>query len=137
MVVGIVSLLQSVLCVYALVRCARDRWITGLAGGVLRLVLIGIVAFAIVSSPLSMVPGIVHGPTVVTGGLALAVGVASFAGPLVSFVVILLAWRRTRNLPAAEEQDARRPLKAWIPVGMIDAIFVVIQVGALMIGRDT
>ena len=117
----------------ASVRCAQERWTIGIAAAVLRVALMAIPA---IPSPLSLAPGIGHHPTVVSGGLGAAVALAAIAGPLTSFAVVALAWRRTRDLPAAEERRASRPLHAWIPVGIIDAIFVVIQIGALVIARD-
>lgn len=136
MLLAFASLTQLVLCVIATFRCAQERWLLGLAGGALRITLLAVSALAVLSSPFSFVPGLGHRPAVVSGGLAFAALIAAIAGPLTSFTVTALAWRRTSNLPAAQEQRASRPLRAWILVAAIDAIFVVLQLGALVIGRD-
>jgi hypothetical protein len=127
MVVGFASLLHLVLCANAIVRCARERWALGVLGGIARLCLIVVVGLGAFAALLS-----------VSGAwTGLGVAVAAIAGPVITFTVIALAWRRSHLVPAAQEEQAERPLRAWVPVGVVDAIFVVIQLGAWLISRES
>lgn len=136
MVIGFASLLHILLCVNAIVRSSRERWMIGVGGGALRIALMVPAIVAVLTTPASSLLGFGSHPATVGGALGVALLIAAVAGPLVSFGTVAVAWRRTRDVPAAEDERAGRPLVAWVGVAVLDAIFVVIQLGALYVGRD-
>jgi len=128
-----VSVLQLAAIVNAFVRSMRERFLLGTIGAVVRAVLllagaIGVVLVRFVHFPGSDVSAPV-GPTFV----ALA---ATVLGPILSFVVLWVAHRRKRDVPAAEEERLSRPFMAWLPVALFDAAFVFINLFAWVMTRD-
>lgn len=101
----------------------------GLAA-LLRAGLVVIVGAAAVATTLS----VTQSPT--AAWLSVGAVAAGIGGPVLSFLAIYLAWRRTVDVPASQEDVAGRPLAAWVPVGVLDGIFVVIQLGAFIVSRE-
>jgi hypothetical protein len=132
-VLGFFSLLQFALCVRALVGCLRERFGIGSAGAVARLTLMALVAAASLSSPISLIPGL-HQPGIVIGWAAIATVVGAVGGPLVSLGVLAVAYLRSRNVPMADEERVGRPFSLWLPVGLLDAIYVALQIFAFWFG---
>jgi len=64
------------------------------------------------------------------GGIPRWVGPAilglAVAQPLLSFPVLAVTYRQMRDAPAAQEEQASRPFDAWLPVGILDAVLLVI-----------
>jgi hypothetical protein len=135
MVVGFFSLLQVVLCVRALTGCRREHFVPGVLGAVARLAFAALLAAAMVTSPLALIPGL-NKPALASGVAALATVVAAIGGPMTSFAVLALAHRRTRDAIAADEERLGRPFMLWLPVASFDAVSVVLQVFAMWFARD-
>ena len=133
MVLGFFSLLQLALCVRALAGSLREGFAIGIAGGFARVMLMLLVAAAMLTSPMSLVPGL-HQPALLSGWAASATLIGAIAGPAVSFGVVGVAYARTRNVPMAEEERSRRPLTLWLPVGVLDAMYVAVQVLGVLFG---
>ena len=131
MVVAFASLLHLVLCFHAAVRCIRERWPIGGLAALVRAGLVVVVGLAAVATPLSVTPS----PT--AAWLSLSAVAAGIGGPILSFFVVYLAWRRTVDVPASQEDAAGRPLAAWVPVGVLDGIFVVMQIGSFVVSRES
>jgi uncharacterized membrane protein YidH (DUF202 family) len=68
-------------------------------------------------------------------GPALVAFVADVLGPIVSVVTLIVAYVRTRDVPAIEEEKFEKPFMAWIPVTLLDIALVVIAVLALAIAH--
>lgn len=122
-----VSVLQLAAIVNAFIRCVQERFFLGWIGAIVRGVLliagaIGVVLVRIVHFPGSDVPA-----PATPAFVALA---ATVLGPIMSFVVLWLAHRRKRDVPAADEQRLSRPFMAWLPVALFDAAFVAINLFA-------
>jgi hypothetical protein len=132
-ITGFFSLLQLIACVRALAVCLRERFAVGVAGGVARIGLMVLQAAALASSPLSLIPGL-HRPAMLEGWAGTATVVGALGGPVVSFGVLVVAYLHARNVPAAEEERLRRPFTAWLPVGVMDGIFVALQLFGLWLG---
>jgi hypothetical protein len=132
-----VSVIQLAAIVNAFARSLRARYILGAVAAVAAvargvLLISGAVAALLVrrvTFPGSDVPA--------PAGPMLVALVATIAGPLVSFAMLGIAYRRMRNLPAAEEQRASRPFGAWLPVALLDAAFLVINGFALYMARES
>lgn len=133
MVLGFFSLLQLALCVRALAGCVRERFGIGVAAGVARLALMVLLMAAMLSSPLSLIPGL-HQPAIASGWAGPAMVIAAVAGPMVSFGVLVVAHLRARNVPMLEEERLGRPFMLWLPVGVLDAIYVALQLFAIWFG---
>ncbi len=128
-----VSVLQLATIVNAFARSIRERFLLGTLGALGRGVLlvaaaIGVIWVRFVHFPGSDVPA-PAGPTLV----ALA---ATVLGPILSFVVLWVAHRRRRDVPAAEEERLSRPFMAWLPVALFDAALVFAQVFAWVMTKD-
>ena len=119
----LVAIVHVCLVVNASVRSVLERFILGAAGGVLRAVLLGVVTVGTFKA--SFATSDVPAPSPAYGLLA-----ALILGPIVSFVVLFTAYRRMRDVPAAQEDRASRVFKAWLGVGIIDAMYVVIAIAA-------
>ncbi len=52
---------------------------------------------------------------------------ATVLGPVVSFAVLGIAHRRKKDVPAAQEERLGRPFNAWLPVALLDAAFLMIN----------
>jgi hypothetical protein len=109
--------------VNALQRCVRERFVVGIVGGIGRAALM---ITAIVLGFRLTFPG-TDGPSASHGAAFL---MATMGGPLISFTTVVLAKRRAQNAPAAEEERLERPFTAWLPVAIIDAMFVVAGIAA-------
>lgn len=70
------------------------------------------------------------GPPPWLGAAILALAAAM---PAVSFPVVFVAYRRTVDVPAAQEEAASRPLRVWLPAGIVSAIIVVIGLVAIAV----
>jgi hypothetical protein len=114
-----IAIVHFAVTVNALVRSVAERFIVGIWGGAMRSVLL--VLAAVLGFRVTF-PG-AGGPS---AGAAVGAVVAAVVGPLVSFFVVFVAYRRTRNIPAKDEERAGRPLLPWVAVACIDAIYVVI-----------
>lgn len=126
----IFSVLQLVLVIRAFMRSAAEKFPVGIALGLARVALM-LWAAAISFRQASIV--IMSGLTLrlpASGGTLSAPFVA-LAGPLVSFAVLAVSWKRYRNAPAANEEKLRRPFEAWLPVAILDAMYVVVMIGAV------
>lgn len=117
------AIVHVLLVLNASVRSVVERFILGSVGGVLRAVLLGVVTVNAFKASLAVSSG--PAPTPAYGLLA-----ALVLGPIVSFVVLFVAYRRMRDVPAAQENRASRVFKAWLGVSILDAMFVVIAVAA-------
>jgi len=124
----LVAIVHVSLVLNASVRSVLERFILGSAGGVLRVVLLGVVTVSTVKA--SFAASDAAAPSPAYGLLA-----ALVLGPMISFVVLFMAYRRMRDVPAAQEDRASRVFKAWLGVGIIDAMYVVIMIGASAISR--
>ena len=137
----IFSILHLVFTIRALLRSLSERFVFGIVGGFLRagLMLVGaVIGFkqaAIVMLPhmtLRLSPSDESDPSL---GLSLGLLFVSVVGPIVTFSVLWTSYRRSQNVPVAQEEKLQRPFRAWLPVGIIDAIYVVITVGAIWISE--
>lgn len=61
--------------------------------------------------------------------------IAVVAMPASSFIATFQAYRKTQNASAADEERASRPLNAWLPVAIVDAIVVVVALVTLLLLR--
>lgn len=68
-------------------------------------------------------------------GASLGLLIASVGGPLLTIALLVTSYRRFRDVPAAQEQRVRRPFDAWLLPGLVDALNVVIAVGATLLGQ--
>ena len=123
------SIAHLFLALYAIVRSTVAHFWLGTIAGALRAVLIAV--GAVVGLRLGFLGG--ADPPVGLARLALVIGVV---GPVLSFATVFIAYRRMSNVPAREEEAALRPFMAWLPVAIVDAIFVVLAImaGALASG---
>ncbi len=124
----LVAIVHVSLVLNASVRSVLERFVLGSAGGVLRVVLLGVVTVGTVKA--SFAASDAPAPSPAYGLLA-----ALVLGPMISFVVLFMAYRRMRDVPAAQEDRASRVFKAWLGVGIIDAMYVVIMIAASAIVR--
>ncbi|MBX3191544.1 MAG: hypothetical protein KF819_31400 [Labilithrix sp.] len=119
----LILIVHLLLALNALVRSVLERFVLGSVGGLLRVVLVAVSAVYGFKSSFAGSDGPAAGP-------ALVLLVAGGLGPIVSFLVLFMAYRRMREVPAAQEERASRVFKAWLGVGIIDAMSVVIAVAA-------
>ena len=135
----VVSVLHLVLTVRALLRCVSERYVFGIVGGLARAALIVVGACigggggAVVMLPgltLTLSPSGESSLERVLGQLVL-----SALGPALAFAVLWASYRRFHDAPAAEEEERQRPFRAWLPVAIVDAIYVVVMVGAMAISE--
>ena len=106
---------------------ARERYWVGVVAGVVRLGLLALSWYAMVGAWGLVVPA------APTRGLLL-LSVCNFVGPLVTLVTIVLAYRRFHDVPAAQEERAQRPFRAWLPPAIVDATMLLIIFGGMAIG---
>ena len=125
------SFLQLAATVNAFLRCLQNKFVLGAVGALVRvaLLLAGAASLFVVKAQQA-------GGTSASGGITLLALVATVGGPLVSFVVLAIAYRRMRGLSAAQEEEASRPFRAWLPVALFDAAFVAINFFAWFMTRD-
>jgi hypothetical protein len=112
---------------HALVRCGLDRFWLGAFAGLMRALLstAGIIA---------SVKLIAHGlapaqPPSTATVPALIFAATAIVGPLTSFAIVFVAYRRTRNIPALQEEKRMPVLTAWIPVALLDVVYTVLAIG--------
>jgi hypothetical protein len=120
---ALVSIVHFALALNALLRCMRERFVVGIVGAVGRAALM--VAVVVLGFRLTF-PG-TQDPSAKEAAAFL---MAIVFGPLISFTVLVIAKRRAQNAPAADEERLERPFTAWLPVAIIDAMFVVAALGA-------
>ena len=128
-----VSALQLATIVNAFARCVRERFLLGAIGALVRGILlvggaIGGLAVSFVRVSGSDVPP--------PAGPLFAAFAATVLGPIVSAVVLWVAHRRRRDVPASEEDRLSRPFMAWLPVALFDAAFVFINLFAWVMTRN-
>lgn len=130
----LLSFLQVALTIRAIMRSVAERYVLGIVGGLARVALMGLGAVASLGQmSIVMLPGITlkspatHDPSVLASVGLLLAGVG---GPLLTFVVVWTAHRATRDIPAAQEERASRPFMAWVPVAVLDAMYLVVSIGA-------
>jgi hypothetical protein len=123
---------QGVALLGALVRSTRERFAVGVLGGAARAVLVATTATYDVRAGLASIAGRGELPA----GHRLAAAVAAILGPAVTFAVLFAAHRRTQGVPAAEEERLGRPFNAWLLVGIIDGLLVVLGLLAHMAAMD-
>jgi hypothetical protein len=112
----VMRVLELVLIGVAVVRSATDRFVLGIAGGLVRGALV--VAAAVLAARSS-------------ASLIVDVG-----GPTTTAIVLLVAHLRRRDVPVAIEELRARPFGAWLAVGGIDAMFVAFALFGFLISRD-
>jgi hypothetical protein len=131
----ILSLLHLVLTIRAFLRSLSERFLFGIVVGLVRAALM--VVGAIVSAKqatLFMLPGMTlrsPGSSSAPSGADVGILLVTILGPILTFAVLWVSWRRYQDVTAAREEVLRRPFDAWLPVGVLDAIYVVISVGAV------
>jgi hypothetical protein len=128
----IFSLLHLVLTIRALLRCVSERYTFGILGGLARagLMIVGAV-IGFKQMAMVMLPGrltLKLSPDAPSQALAVALLLVSIAGPVVTFAVLWISYRRYHDAPAAQEEKLQRPFGAWLPVGILDAISVAVAV---------
>ena len=119
----LVGALHLFLTVNACLRSFAGRWLLGGIGAIVRIFLMIAVTMAS-----ARIRGAGAEPS--TGFF-----VALVVSPLLSFVLLGLAYHRRTRLPAGSEAEtiADKVVTAWIAVAVIDAMFVVIGLGARLI----
>ena len=134
----IFSLVHLVLTFRALLRSLSERFFFGIVGGLLRaaLMLVGaVIGFkqaAVVMLPHMTLRLSPSDPSLASSLVLLFVSVA---GPVVTFALLWIDYRRFQSVPAAREEELQRPFRAWLPVAILDALYVVITVGAVWIAE--
>jgi hypothetical protein len=118
-----VAIVHVLLVLNASLRSTLERFVLGAAAGVLRVVLLGVVTVNAFKATFATTAATSPPPNP-------ALLAALVVGPIVSFVVLVVAYRRMRDVPAALEDRASRVFKAWLGVGIIDAMYVVIALAA-------
>jgi hypothetical protein len=130
----IVSLLYLVLIARALVRSFSSRFVFGIVVGLMRVVLmVAALVVCLQHGVMIMLPGLTLRSTdssAVAGSALYAI-----AGPVLTFALVFASWRRFQNVPAAQEEMLQRPFAAWLPVGILDAIYVAIAIAAAVIAE--
>jgi hypothetical protein len=125
MVVVFFSLLQFYLIVRATLVSRREKFSFGVAAGALRTVLALSNATVAV---LLRIHQVSNQTAAEPSGLASAAFIGMVLGPIVSSTTLWFAYQRTKNLAASQEEAASRPFGAWLPVVLIDAVFIGLQV---------
>jgi hypothetical protein len=129
-VIGVfISVLQFAAVVNALIKSMTGRFMLGTVGAALRAVLLLIGAGGAVWSRFVHYPGSAVPAPALASLMVLA---AAVLGPVISAVVLWVAHRRSRDVPMADEERLRGPFNAWLPVGLFDAVFVVVNVLGLV-----
>lgn len=120
-----IGALQLFLLINASLRSVGSKWGVGAIAGVTRTVLLLALTMATTRIRLA-------GAEASTGYV-----VAMFAGPLISFVALALAFRRRWAAAAGSEAEtaADKVVTAWIGAAVIDAMFLVIAFAAIAINR--
>lgn len=106
---------------------ARERYVAGVVAGVARIGLLALALYGMAGAWGLLLPA------APTRGVMFA-GVCNLLGPIVTLVMIVLAYRRFRDVPAAEEERAQRPFRAWLPAAVLDGIMLLIILGGIAIG---
>jgi multisubunit Na+/H+ antiporter MnhC subunit len=128
-----VSVIQFATIVNAFIKSLGERFTLGAIGALVRAALLilgsaGAVWSRFVSYPGSDIPAPALASFMVMTAVVL--------GPMLTGMVLWVAYRRCKDVPAAEEERLGRPFNAWLPVGLFDAVFVVISVfGLIMASR--
>jgi hypothetical protein len=135
----IISVLHLVLTIRAIVRSISEKFLFGVIGGIGRaalMVLGALMSFQQMS--LLMLPGFTlrflpstFPSALLSAGLLLV----ALGGPILTFAIVWAAHRRTKNVPAAQEEKVGRPFMAWVPVAILDAMYLVVSVGAAVISE--
>ena len=119
----LVGALHLFLTVNACLRSFAGRWVVGGVGAVVRVFLMIAVTMAS-----ARIRGAGAEPST-------AFYVALWVSPLLSFVLLGLAYRRRTRLPAGSEAEAiaDKVVTSWIAVAVIDAMFVIIGLASRVI----
>lgn len=107
----------------ACVRSIAGKWVLGSIAAVARITLL--VALTMAGSRIR-VAGATPTP---------AFEVALYAGPALTVVALVLAFRRRRDMPAGSDREATAEsiARAWLAAAVIDLMFVVVNVAARII----
>jgi hypothetical protein len=111
--------------VNACVRSIVGKWVLGSIGALLRTFLL--LALTMANTRIRVAGA---EPT-------LAFFIALFGGPLLSLIMLLLAFRRRRAMPAGSEAQstAGKIISGWIAVTVFDAMFVAVNVAAHLMSK--
>jgi hypothetical protein len=115
-----------ILIVNATAGSIGQRFTPGVFGGIVRANLTIVVGISSLAAAFSS--GRDSPPSIVAALLIPAL----ILGPVVSFAVLFVAYRRARDTPAAQEEQAERLVNAWLAVGIGDAIGIVIALFAAL-----
>jgi hypothetical protein len=119
------SVLQLLALVNAFIRSLKERFVVGTVGALVRAALLLSGVIGAVWSRFVHFPGSDVAAPATASLMALG---ATVLGPVVSFAVLWIAYRRKKDVPAAHEERLGRPFNAWLPVALLDAAFVLINV---------
>jgi hypothetical protein len=127
-----VSVLQVVAIGYAFARSTRERYIVGSVGAALRAILFVVAGVSGFLVRLLRFPGL---PIPTPFVLSVVAIVAALLGPLVSFLCLWLAHRRSENVSSADEERLGRPFRAWMPVAILEVVAIVVHLGSWFLAR--
>jgi hypothetical protein len=119
----LVGALHLFLTVNACLRSFAGKWVVGGIAAIVRIFLMVAVTMAS-----ARIRGAGAEP-------ATSFYVALWVSPLLSFVLLGLAYRRRTRLPAGSEEEAiaGKVVTSWIAVAVIDAVFVVIGLASRIV----
>lgn len=111
MIDTLLTVVHAALVLFAIVVSAAGRFPLGLFGGLLRLLVLVLVA--------------AHARS----GAAAASGstrqvLIALVGPILTVIVLFVAYGRTSDVPGAYKAEVSRPFKAWVGVVILDAFAV-------------
>jgi hypothetical protein len=127
-----VPLLQLIVLGNACWKSYRQTYFYGVIAAIVRAMLLAAGVVAVWLIRMRTFPGSEVRASV---GLTLVALVSVAFGPVVSFVALWMVYHRTQNVVAAEEEPANKLFGAWLPVALFDAVFVVINGVAWLLGR--
>ena len=131
---GLFALVQLGMLVRAVARSSAEKFALGTVGGVVRIVLLVAGGIAYFRAAAGSMAAATSAPSI---GVASTILAAEVLGPLVSFVVLAVAYRRTRvEVPALEEKKLSGPFDIWLPIASIDALGIVVLLLGSAIMRD-
>lgn len=121
----LVGALQLFLLLNAFLRSIGGKWTLGAIAGITRVVLLIAITMATARIRIAGAEP--------SSGYAIAM----FGGPALSFLMVVLAFRRRRAQPAGSEAKtlADKVVTAWIGAAVIDAMFVAVTIAAIVISR--
>jgi hypothetical protein len=131
----ILSILHLVVAIRAALRSYAEGFLFGMVGGFARAAMM-IAAFLLSFQHMGliMLPGLTlrgSGEAAPSLGVSLGLALVVIGGPILSFAVLWAAWRRFQDVPAAQEEKLKKPFGAWLPVGILDAAYLLITIAAI------